>query len=352
MTAPQRILLTGHDGYIGSVMAPHLVALGHEVVGLDTGYYAPCTLVPDRTTIPAIVKDIRDVVPADLKGFDAVIHLAALSNDPIGNLDQGWTTDINHTATVRLAELARDAGVRRFLFSSSCIMYGMSEAGVVDERSPLDPKTEYARSKVKSEMALRDMARDGFSPVYLRNGTVYGVSPRMRFDTVLNNLVGAAATAGVVQVHSDGKPWRPVIHVEDVARAFAHVLSAPEADIHNEAFNNGADHLNHQVIDLACFAVEAVPGAKLQVLNQPGADQRTYKASFAKFARTFPGFEWKWTARAGADELARTFAEIGLTAEQFGGRNFTRLKWLNHLLDTGQLDRKLRWASAEERRIA
>ena len=343
MTKTKRILLTGHKGYLGSVMAPHLRNAGYDVVGLETGYFDDCTLVPDQCGFPEIRRDIRDVRPEDVKGFDAIIHLAALSNDPIGNLDEGWTEAINHDATMRLAELARDAGVRRFLFSSSCIMYGMSDAGVVTEESPLDPKTEYARSKVKSEMALREMARDGFSPVYLRNGTVYGVSPRMRFDTVLNNLVGAAATSGVVRVFSDGKPWRPVIHVEDVARSFQCVLEAPIEDIHNQAFNNGADHLNHQVIELATYASEVVPGCRLEVLNQPGADQRTYKASFAKFARTFPGFEWKWTARKGAQDLADTFRAIGLTAEQFSGNRFTRLKWLNMLLESGRLDRNLRW---------
>lgn len=337
------ILLTGHKGYIGSVMAPYLVNAGYDVRGLDTGYFNDCTMVPDPVTIPETRKDIRDVMPEDLAGIDAVIHLAALSNDPIGNLDEGWTTDINHDATIRLAELAREAGVRRFLFSSSCIMYGMSDGGVVDETSPLDPKTEYARSKVRSEHELVTMASDGFSPVYLRNGTIYGVSPRMRFDTVLNNLVGAAATAGVVNVYSDGKPWRPVIHVEDVARSFHQALTAPAEDIHNQAFNNGADHLNHQVIELARMAVDAVPGCKLEVLNDPGADQRTYKASFAKFAKTFPDFEWKWTAKTGADDLAATFADVGLTAEQYAGDKFTRLKSLNKMLDSGALDRKLRW---------
>jgi len=342
-TKRRLILITGHKGYIGSVMAPHLLGAGYDVVGLDTGYFNKCTLVPDAAEIPEIRKDIRDVTADDLKGFYGVIHLAALSNDPIGNLNEGWTTDINHNSTVRLAELARDAGLRRFLFSSSCIMYGMSDGGEVDETSPLDPKTEYARSKVKSEVALRELARDGFSPTYIRNGTIYGVSPRMRFDTVLNDLTAAAVTSSLVQVFSDGKPWRPVIHVEDVARAFQTILEAPADNIHNEAFNNGADHLNHQVIELARIASEAVPGCKLEVLNQPGADQRTYKASFAKFARTFPDFEWKWNARKGAEDLAKTLTRIGLTHEQYKGERFTRLKWLNKLLNEKKLDGKLRW---------
>lgn len=339
-----KVLLTGHKGYIGSVMAPHLVKAGYEVTGLDTGYFNPCTLVPDEVTIPEIVKDIRDVTAADVKGFDAIIHLAALSNDPIGNLHEGWTEDINHNATVKLAELARANGVRRFIFSSSCIMYGMSAAEEVDETSPLAPQTEYARSKVKSETALLEMATDGFSPTYMRNGTIYGVSPRMRFDTVLNDLTAAAVTTGKVEVFSDGKPWRPVIHVQDVARSFMHVLEAPIEKIHNQAFNNGADHLNHQVIELATLAAEMVPGCKLEVLNKPGADKRTYKASFAKFAKTFPDFEWKWNARTGAEELAGTFLRLGLTYDQYKGELFTRLKWLNKLLAENKLDGKdLRW---------
>lgn len=347
MTARKPVLLTGHRGYIGSVMAPHLLRQGYDVVGLDTGYFGECTLVPDPVDIPAIEKDIRDLEPSDLEAFWAVIHLAALSNDPIGNLDAGWTAEINHAASVRLAELARAADVRRFLFSSSCIMYGMSEAEVVDETSPLDPRTEYARSKVQSEIAIGELARNGFSPTFLRNGTVYGISPRMRFDTVLNNLVGCAVTTGTIQVFGDGKPWRPVIHVEDIARSFQAVLEAPTETVHNEVFNNGADHLNHTVMELAEIAASVVPGCKVEVLNQPGADQRTYRADFSKFARSFPEFDWTWTARAGAQELAETFRRIGLTREQFEGDRFIRLRWLRRLLDSGQLQGDLRWREPE-----
>lgn len=339
-----KVLITGHQGYIGSVMAPAFVEAGHEVTGLDTGYFAECTLVPDRLEVPAVRKDIRDVERSDLDGFDAVVHLAALSNDPIGNLNDRWTQEINFEASVRLAELARDAGVGRFLFSSSCIMYGMSEAAVVDETAPLDPKTEYARSKVRGEGAVAALADDSFSPVFLRNGTVYGVSPRMRFDTVFNDLLGRAVAIRKVVVYGDGKPWRPVVHVKDLVRAFQAALVAPREKVHGEAFNTGAENLNYQVGELARIAVAAVPGCELEVLDRPGADQRTYKADFAKWARTFPNCEFEWTPERGAAELLAAFESIGLTPEDFEDRRFTRLKWLSHLLDSGVVDGELRWS--------
>jgi nucleoside-diphosphate-sugar epimerase len=342
----QKILVTGHNGYIGSVVTPYLQSLGHDVHGLDTGYFRDCTMVPDSGTAPATWKDIRDLTVDDVRGFEAVVHLAALSNDPIGNLRGDWTEQINHCSTVRLAELCKEAGVRRFLFSSSCIMYGASQTADVTEESPLDPKTVYARSKVLSERALRELADDRFSPVFLRNGTIYGVSPRMRFDTVFNDLLAAAVTTGKVVLYSDGKPWRPVIHVKDVARAFATVLEAPLVDIHNQAFNTGANHLNHQIIDLAQIAVQTVPGCALEVRGEPGADQRTYRADFTKFACTFPQFEWQWTAQKGAHELYGTFQSIGLSHDIYVDRRFTRLKWLNHLLESEELTDSLRWRNA------
>ena len=342
----KRVLITGHNGYLGSVMAPYFLAAGYSVVGLDTGYFAQCTLRPDVAEVPTVRKDIRDLVPNDLQQFDAVVHLAALSNDPIGNLNSQWTEEINCQASVRLAELAKQAGVRRFLFSSSCIMYGNSTAAVVTEDSPLDPQTDYARSKVASEQAIAKLAGEEFSPTFMRNGTVYGSSPRMRFDTVLNNLVGSAVTTGKVMVFSDGKPWRPVIHVEDIARAFMVVLEAPLADVHNQAFNVGANHLNHQILELAEIVVKTVPQSELVVVAQADADQRTYKADFGKFARTFSTFEFKWAAKEGAQELYETLKAIGLTHDAFVDKRFTRLKWLNYLLDTGKLNSSLRWNHA------
>ena len=342
----KRVLITGHRGYIGSVMAPLLAHGGHSVVGLDSGFFDECTMVPDPMRVQAMQKDIRDLTAADLQGFDAVIHLAALSNDPIGNLDAEWTRQINFEGTLRVAQCAKAAGVERFLFSSSCIMYGMSEANVVDETSPLDPRTEYARSKVLAEGALSKLAGDGFSPTFLRNGTIYGLSPRMRFDTVLNDLVGTAVATGKVVVHSDGKPWRPVVHVEDVSRAFKTILEAPREVVHNQAFNVGANHLNHQIRQLAEIVARVVPDCQLEMRPQPGADQRTYKADFGKFARTFPQFEFLWTAEKGAAELARQFRALNLSSAGLADKRFTRLKWLRHLLDGGRLEGALRWRDA------
>jgi len=343
MTKKMRVLMTGHEGYIGSIMAPWLQSRGYEVVGLDTGFFADCRLVAEDGAVQTIRKDIRDLVPSDLAGFNAVIHLAALSNDPIGNLNEIWTKEINGDATITLARLARSAGVERFVFSSSCIMYGMAESAEVDEQSPLAPQTQYARSKVDAELALRQLASDDFSPTYCRNGTVYGLSSRMRFDTVLNNFMGSGFTTGRIAIHSDGTPWRPVVHVRDVARAFERVLQAPREAVHNEAFNIGADELNWQIGALAEAAASVIPGCEVARLPSPGADQRTYKAKFAKFAGRFPDFRFEWTVPKGVEELYGAFERTGLTPEVFNDRRFTRLKWLEHLLASGMLDGSLHW---------
>jgi nucleoside-diphosphate-sugar epimerase len=339
-----RVLVTGHKGYIGSVLAPMLVEHGLDVLGVDVGLYDGCTLVPDRISVPELRRDIRDLSREDVRGFDAVVHLAALSNDPLGNLRSGWTEAINCAASIRLAALARSAGVRRFLLSSSCIMYGLSEVATVDESSPLAPATAYARSKVEAERGIAELADRTFSPVFLRNGTVYGLSPRMRFDTVFNNLLGAGFTSKRVVVFSDGTPWRPVIHVEDVARAFIAMLEAPIETVHNQAFNVGADELNHQIRELADVVSRTIPGCQTTYVARPDADQRTYKASFAKIKRMLPTFQPRWDIASAAERLYREFQAIGLDHATFTDPRFTRVAWLQHLLRQDRLDADLRWS--------
>lgn len=342
----QRVLITGHRGYVGSVMAPIFQDAGHAVTGLDIDYYRGCDLTPPPE-IPSLDKDIRDVELEDLRGYDAIVHLAALSNDPIGNLNAGWTESINGEGTRRLARLARDAGVGRFLFASSCIMYGVSEGGDVDETSPLNPQTDYARSKVDAEAILSGLATDTFSPILIRNGTMYGLSPRMRFDTVLNSLVGAALTTNKITVMGDGKPWRPVVHVQDVSRGFLAMLEAPTDVVNNQAFNLGTDELNIQVRDLAAGVKLAVPTAELEVLSRPDADQRTYRTSFAKFGAAFPDFRFEYNPISGGAQLADALRSVGLTHEQYVSDGFTRLRRLGRLIEDGKLDDELRWRHAE-----
>jgi len=339
----KRILITGHEGYIGSVMAPFFLDAGYEVVGLDAGFFQECTLLSPRVQIPTLLKDIREVKESDLEGFDVVVHLAALSNDALGKLNSRWTKEINYEAAVHLAKCAKSAGVKRFLFSSSCIMYGMSEVSTVTEESPLNPQTDYAVSKMKCEREIAKLAGDDFSPTFLRNGTVYGLSPRMRFDTVYNNLMGMAVTTGKIVIHGDGRPWRPVIHVEDVARSFLAVLEAPISVVHNQIFNNGANHLNHQIKELAQTVLRTVPDCKLETLSSPDADPRTYQADFSKFARAFPDFIFKWDIHEGAKELYNAFKAAKLTQAHFNDKRFTRIQWINYLLETKRLDSSLRW---------
>jgi len=343
-----RILLTGSNGYIGSVMAPILRKAGHDVVGLDVGYFADCHFYPDAESDKFIRRDIRDIKASDFEGFDAVVHLAALSNDPIGNLREDWTRTINLEGTIKVAKLARSAGVSRFLFASSCIMYGTSNEQDVAEEAPLAPATEYARSKALAEEGLRELVTPNFSPVYIRNGTVYGVSPRMRFDTVLNNFMGQAVATGKVIIFSDGKPWRPVVHVKDLSRTFLRYLEAPRELVHNQAFNNGASILNYRVRQLAEIVLEIVPGAQLEIRSDAGADQRTYKADFGKFARTFPDFKFEWDPKKGARELYDALTKLKVDRAKFESPEFTRLKYLSKLLEQKKLDADLQWAQASE----
>lgn len=343
-----RVLVTGHYGYIGSVMAPVLQAVGHEVVGLDAYYYEDCTLGDEESVdIPALRKDIRDITPKDLQGFEAVIHLAALCNDPLGDLNPAWTFDINHLASVNLARSAKCAGVERFLYSSSCSMYGASGTDMpLTEEAHLNPLTPYAVSKVRTEKDISDLATDEFSPVFMRNATAYGVSPRLRADLVLNNLTCWAYTTGRVRIMSDGTPWRPIVHIEDISRAFAEVLVAPRETIHNQAINIGVERENYQVRELAEIVQKTVPGCHVEYAGDGGPDPRNYRVSFGKLTRLLPGFQPRWTARDGARELYEACLRVGLTLPDFQGRKFIRLNQLRHLLDSNRLDRTLRWIQA------
>jgi nucleoside-diphosphate-sugar epimerase len=325
------------------VLAPRVAAAGHDVVGLDSGLFVGCDLGAPPEPVSTLRRDVRDVEPADLEGFDAVIHLAALSNDPLGNLAPEHTWDINHAASVRLARLARDAGVKRFLYASSCSVYGVAEDGAtVDEDAPMRPATPYAESKVKVEDDLHELADGEFSPVYLRNATVYGYSPRLRADIVLNNLVGTALLDDQVRVLSDGTPWRPLVHVSDVADAFLAVLEAERDAVHDRAFNVGSDDGNYRIKELAEVAGE-VTGAPVAILGAHDPDARSYRVSFARLHGALPGFRCAWTARAGAGELADAYRRFGLTRDQFE-RRFTRLAVIAALQREGRIRSDLRRA--------
>jgi nucleoside-diphosphate-sugar epimerase len=346
-----RVLVTGHHGYLGSITTAVLQADGHDVVGLDTYFYEGCDLWEDSGRVEALERDVRDVEASDLAGFDAVVHLAALSNDPLGDFDPELTADINYRATISLARAAREAGVERFVFASSCSMYGAQGGdGKVDETAPLQPLTAYAESKVRSEEELAPLASDGFSPVFMRNATAYGASPRLRLDIVLNNLVGWAYTTGDVKIMSDGSPWRPLVHVQDIARATAALLAAPRDLVHGEAFNIGGANENYQVRDLGEIVRETVPGSQVAYAGSGDPDPRSYRVDFGKFAAAFPDFRFEWDARRGAAELLDAYRAADLGDEELAGDRFIRLRRLRLLLENGSLDDDLRWQPAEARR--
>jgi nucleoside-diphosphate-sugar epimerase len=337
-----RVLLTGHQGYLGTVMAPVLTAAGHEVVGLDSGLFAECVLGPTPADPRGHRVDLRDVTAEHVTGVDAVIHLAALSNDPLGSLAPELTYDINHHASVRLARLARDAGVRRFLYASTCSVYGAAGGDdLVGEDAPLRPVTPYAESKVRVEDDLHALADGDFTPVFMRNATAFGYSPRLRADIVLNNLVGHALLSGEVLVLSDGTPWRPLVHAADIARAFAAALVAPREAVHDRAFNIGSEINNVTVAEIAEQVAE-VSGAKVVITGETGADPRSYRVDFSRFRAAVPGFDCEWTVKRGALELADAYREFGLTREGFE-RRFTRLAVLRAASDAGAVDDTLRW---------
>ncbi len=339
-----RVLVTGHNGYIGTILTPMLTAEGFEVVGLDTNWFADCRFGWEPPEVETIQKDYRDVEVHDFKGFDSVIHLANLSNDPLGDLYEDLTYDINHLASIRVAVLARQAGVRRFVFSSSCSTYGAGAGDdFLDENAEFNPVTAYGECKVRMERDLHQLADDVFSPVSLRNATAYGVSPRLRMDIVLNNLVGWAMTTGKVVLLSDGTPWRPIVHIEDISRAFVSVLKAPRDTIHNRAFNVGRTDSNYRILELAQIVAETVPGCEIEIAEGAGPDKRSYRVDCSRIENELPGFEAKWDARSGAKELYDAFREYGMDEAMFQGPLFVRLKHLQSMIDSKRMTTDLRW---------
>lgn len=344
-----RVLVTGHHGYIGSVLAPMLEEAGHDVVGLDTFYYRGCDFGDAGVSGRAITADLRDVEPAQLEGFDAVVHLGALSNDPLGDIAPEWTYEINRDGAVRLAEVARAAGVERFVFASSCSMYGAVEGDeLLDEGAALRPLTPYAESKVRAEEAILALADDAFAAVSMRNSTAYGVSPRLRLDVVLNNLVAWAHTTGAIKLLSDGRSWRPLVHIRDIAQATLALLAAPAADIRGEAFNIGTNEQNYLIRSLAEIVQQRLPSCEVTFADDASPDPRSYRVDFTKFASRFPDCRLEWTAERGTDELAAAYEQVGLTVDDLqAGYRYIRLNQLKRLLGDGALDDGLRWTGTE-----
>jgi nucleoside-diphosphate-sugar epimerase len=338
-----RVLVTGNEGYIGSLLPPLLIERGHEVIGVDAGFYKAGWLY-DATDVTALTwtEDIRRIGPEMLEGVDAIVHMAELSNDPVGQLAPEITDEINHAGSVRLARLAREAGVERFVYTSSCSVYGVASEEVVDEQSPVNPQTAYARCKTLVERDVGALADDGFSPTFLRNATAYGASPRMRFDIVLNNLCGLAWTTGQICMESDGTPWRPMVHTADIREAIACTLDAPRELVHNEVMNVGDSDSNYQVREIAEVVGNVFTGCGVS-LGELGADNRSYRVCFDKIREILPDFECSWNLERGAYELREVFERIDLDEETFRFRAYTRLKQIEYLLRTGQIDEQFYW---------
>jgi nucleoside-diphosphate-sugar epimerase len=337
-----RVLVTGHNGYIGTVLVRMLQEAGHDVVGLDNYLYEDCTFGDDVADVPALRMDVRDVTAAELEGFEAVLHLAAISNDPLGDLAPETTFDINHRAASRLAQRAKEAGVTRFIFSSSCSLYGKAGDEFLDEEAAFNPVTPYGESKVLAELDMRKLADDDFSPTYLRNATAYGVSPRLRGDLVVNNLVGYAVTTGEVLIKSDGTPWRPLVHIEDISRAFVAVLEAPREAVHDQAFNVGQTEENYRISEVAEIVEAVVPDSRVQYAEGGGPDTRCYRVNCDRLPEVVPAFRPVWTVQRGVEELLEAFVRHSVTLEEFESSRFLRLQHVRELQEQGMLDDQLR----------